>query len=79
MPQAEASPAGDRKHQQQQPRKTAAKGGQTIPQGKLGRGDTEQDRSQAILPRRQTDRWNFPAFSKKGEMVWLRATRSQHV
>ena len=23
--------------------------------------------------------WSFPAFSKDRELVWLRATRSQHV
>ncbi|MFN9910423.1 MAG: hypothetical protein ACK56F_30645, partial [bacterium] len=78
VPQAEASPAGDKKRQQQQPRKTIAKGGQTTPQGKLSRGDTGHDRDQTIPPQRQTDRWNFPVFSKKGEMVWLKATRSQH-
>ncbi len=30
------------------------------------------------MPQRQTDRWSFPVFSKDREMVWLRATRSQH-
>jgi hypothetical protein len=30
------------------------------------------------MPQRQTDRWSFPVFSKNREMVWLRATRSQH-
>jgi hypothetical protein len=78
LPQAEASPAGDKKRQQQRPRRRAAKGDQTIPQGKLNQGDAGHERGQVILPRRQTDRWNFPVFSKNGEMVWLRATRSQH-
>ncbi len=66
VPQVEASPAGDKKRQQQQPRKRAARGGQTIPQGKPSRGDAGHDQGQAILPRRQTDRWNFPVFSEKG-------------
>jgi hypothetical protein len=56
VPQAEASPAGDKKRQQQRPRRRAAKGDQTIPQGKLKQGDTRRDRGQAILPQRQTDR-----------------------
>ncbi len=30
------------------------------------------------MPQRQTDMWSFPVFSKDREMVWLRATRSQH-
>ena len=30
------------------------------------------------MPQRQTDMWSFPVFSKNREMVWLRATRSQH-
>ncbi len=78
VPQAEASPAGDKKRQQQRPRRRVAKGDQTIPQGKPNQGDARHDRGRAILPQRQTDKWNFPVFSKDGEMVWLRATRSQH-
>ncbi len=34
VPQAEAGPAGDKKRQQQRPRRRAAKGDQTVPQGK---------------------------------------------
>ncbi len=33
--------------------------------------------AKGVPPQRQTDMWNFPAFSKNGELVWLRATRSQ--
>ncbi len=78
VPQAEASPAGDKKRQQQRPRRRTTRGDQTIPQEESNQGDARRDRGQAILPQRQTDRWNFPAFDKDGEMVWLRATRSQH-
>ncbi|MFN9907619.1 MAG: hypothetical protein ACK56F_16095, partial [bacterium] len=78
VPQAEASPAGDKMRQQQRPRRRAAKGDQTIPQGKPNQGDARHDQGQAILPQRQTDKWNLPVFSKNGEMVWLKATRSQH-
>ncbi len=74
VPQAEVSPAGEKKRRQQQLRKSTAKGGQTASQGKPGRGDSGRDQGQTIPPQRQTDRWNFPVFSKKGEMVWLRAT-----
>ncbi|MFN9938008.1 MAG: hypothetical protein ACK56I_00905, partial [bacterium] len=72
-------PAGDKKRRQQQPRKAAASGGQASPRGKPGRGDDGHDQGRVTPPQRQTDRWNFPVFSKKGELVWLRATRSQHV
>ena len=30
------------------------------------------------MPQRQTDMWSFPVLSKDRELVWLRATRSQH-
>jgi hypothetical protein len=79
VPQAEASPAGGKRRQQQRPRRRATKGDQTNPQGKPNQGDARHDRGQAIMPQRQVDRWSFPVFGKNREMVWLRATRSQHV
>jgi hypothetical protein len=78
VPQAEASRTGGKKRQQQRPRRRAAKGDQTTPQGKPDRDDVGHGRGQAITPQRQTDMWSFPVFSKDREMVWLRATRSQH-
>jgi hypothetical protein len=47
--------------------------------GKSGQDDSGRSQGQGFLPRRQTDMWCFPAFSKDKELVWLRATRSQHV
>jgi hypothetical protein len=79
VPQAEKSPAGGKRHQQQRPRRRATNGGQTNPQRKPNQGDARPDQGQAIMPQRQADRWNFPVFGKNGGMVWLRATRSQHV
>jgi hypothetical protein len=78
VPQAEASQAGGQRRQQQRPRRRAAKGDQTTPQGKPNQDDAGHGQGRAIMPQRQTDRWSFPVFSKDREMVWLRATRSQH-
>ncbi len=75
VPQAKANQAEGKGRQQQRPRGKAANGGQNTLQGKSGQGNSRQ----GILPRRQTDMWCFPAFSKDKELVWLRATRSQHV
>ncbi len=47
VPQAEASSAGDKKRQQQRPRRRVAKGDQTIPQGKPNQGDVRHDRGSA--------------------------------
>ncbi len=71
VPQAEAS-------QQQWPQRKAAKGDQNTPQGKPGQDGAGHGRGQGILPQRQTDMWSFPVLSKDRELVWLRATRSQH-
>ncbi len=79
VPQAEANQAGSKRRQQQRPRRKAAKGGQNTPRGRPDQDNSGRNRSQGILPRRQIDMWSFPAFSKAKELVWLRATRSQHV
>jgi hypothetical protein len=79
VPQAKANQVGSKRCQQQQPRRKTAKGGQNTPQGEPDQDDSGRSRGQGILPRRQTDMWSFPAFSKDKELVWLRATRSQHV
>jgi hypothetical protein len=79
VPQAKANQAESRGRQQQRPQGKAAKGGQSTPRGKSGQGNGGCSRGQGILPRRQADTWCFPAFSKDKELVWLRATRSQHV
>jgi hypothetical protein len=79
VPQAKTNQAESRGRQQQQPQGKAAKGGQNTPRGKSGQDNNGRGRGQGIPPQRQTDTWCFPAFSKDKELVWLRATRSQHV
>jgi hypothetical protein len=79
VPQAKANQAKNRGRQQQRPQDEAAEGGQSTPRGKTGQVNGGRGRGQGTLPRRQTDTWCFPAFSKDKELVWLRATRSQHV
>jgi hypothetical protein len=55
------------------------KGARAPPRRKPDQDNSGRSQGQGILPRRQTDMWSFPAFSKDKELVWLRATRSQHV
>ncbi len=78
-PQAKANQAESKGRPQQRPRRKAAEEGQNTPRGKPNQDNSGRSRGQGILPRRQTDMWSFPAFSKDKELVWLRATRSQHV
>ncbi len=52
---------------------------QNIPRGKPGQAGGGRSRGQGTLPQRQADTWCFPAVSKDRELVWLRASRSQHV
>jgi hypothetical protein len=79
VPQAKANQVRSKRCQQQQSQRKAAKGGQNTPRGEPDQDDSGRSRGQGILPRRQTDMWSFPTFSKDKELVWLRATRSQHV
>ncbi len=78
VPQAEANQAGSKRRQQQRTWRKAAKGDQNTPRGRLDQDDSGHCRGQGILPQKQTGIWSFPAFSKDKELVWLRATRSQH-
>jgi hypothetical protein len=78
VPQAEAGQAGNKGRQQQRPRRKTAKGDQNTPRGRPDQDGSGHCRGQGILPQRQTDMWSFPVFSKDKELVWLRATRSQH-
>ncbi len=77
--QARADQAKSRGRQQQRPQGKAAEGGQNTPRGKSGQVNGRRGRGQGVPPGRQTDMWCFPAFGKNRELVWLRATRSQHV
>jgi hypothetical protein len=78
VPQAEASQTGSRRRQQPRPRIRAVRGDQSATQGKPNQDGAGHGRGQAIQPQRQMDMWSFPALSKDRELVWLRATRSQH-
>jgi hypothetical protein len=79
VPQTTANQAGGRRCQQQRLRRKAARGGQNTRRGEPDQDNSGRSQGQGILPRRQTDMWSFPAFSKDKELVWLKATRSQHV
>ncbi len=57
----------------------ASKAGRNAPRGKPGQAGGGRGRGQGAPPQRQADTWCFPAVSKDRELVWLRATRSQHV
>jgi hypothetical protein len=77
--QARVDQAESRGRRQQQSQGKTAGGGQSTPRGKSGQVGSGRGQGQRILPRRQTDTWCFPAFGKDRELVWLKATRSQHV
>jgi hypothetical protein len=79
VPQTTANQVRSRRRQQQRPRRKAAKGDQNTRRGEPDQDSSGRSRGQGILPRRQTDMWSFPTFSKDKELVWLKATRSQHV
>jgi hypothetical protein len=77
--QTRADQAKSRGRQQRQPQRKAAEAGQNTPQGKSGQVGSGHSRGQGVPPQRQADMWCFPAFGEDRELVWLRATRSQHV
>jgi hypothetical protein len=52
---------------------------ENTPQGKPGQASRGRSCGQGTPPQRQADMWCFPAVGKDRELVWLRATRSQHV
>jgi hypothetical protein len=79
MSQARADQARGGGRQQRQPQGKAVEAGQNTPRGKSGQVGSRRSRGQGIPPRRQADTWCFPAVSEDRELVWLRATRSQHV
>ncbi len=79
MSQARADQANSGGRQQRQPRGKAAEAGQNTPRRKSGQVGGGRSRGQGVTPQRQANMWCFPAFGKDRELVWLRATRSQHV
>ncbi len=77
--QARADQAKRGGRQQRQPQGKAAGAGQNTPRGKPSQVGSKRSRGQGVPPRRRVDMWCFPAFGKDRELVWLRATRGQHV
>jgi hypothetical protein len=65
--------------QQRQSQRKAAETGQNTPQGKPSQVGSGRGQGRGVPPQRQADMWCFPAVSEDRELVWLRATRSQHV
>jgi hypothetical protein len=77
--QTRANQARSRRRQQRQPQGEANEAGRNAPRGKPGQNGGGRSRGQGAPPQRQADMWCFPAVSEGRELVWLRATRSQHV
>ncbi len=77
--QTRANQAKSGGRQQRQPQGEATEAGRNAPQGKPGQVGGGRGRGQGAPPQRQADMWCFPAVSEGRELVWLRATRSQHV
>ncbi len=77
--QTRANQAKSGGRQQRQPQGEATEAGRNAPRGRPGQNGGGRGRGQGAPPQRQADTWCFPAVSKDRELVWLRATRSQHV
>jgi hypothetical protein len=77
--QPRANPVRNGGRRQQQPQGEINRAGRNIPRGKPGQAKGGHGCGQRALPQRQADTWCFPAVGRNRELVWLRATRSQHV
>jgi hypothetical protein len=79
--QTRASQARNGGRRQQQSQGEISLASRNAPRGKPGQAGRGRSRGQGAgaPPQRQADMWCFPAVSKDRELVWLRATRSQHV
>jgi hypothetical protein len=82
--QPRATPARGCGRRQQQPRGEASGAGRDlrdIPHGRSGQanGGHGCGRGQGTPSQKQTATWCFPAVGRNRELVWLRATRIQHV
>jgi hypothetical protein len=77
--QARANQARDGECRQPQSQGKTSQAGRNIPRGRPGRVGGGRGRGQGAPPQRQADMWCFPVMSKDRELVWLRATKSQHV
>ena len=77
--QTRANHVGNGGRRQRQPQGEADGAGQNTPRGKPGQVSRGRRGGPGAPPQRQADMWCFPAVNKDRELVWLRATRSQHV
>jgi hypothetical protein len=77
--QTRANPVRNGGRPQQQPQGEVNGAGRNTPRGKPGQAKDGRSCGQGTLPQRQADMWCFPAVGRDRELVWLRATRSQHV
>jgi hypothetical protein len=82
--QSGATPARGCGQQKQQSQGETGGAGRTpggAPHGKPGQAKRGHGcgRGQGTQPQKQIATWCFPAIGKNRELVWLRATRSQHV
>ncbi len=77
--QTRANPVRNGGRRQQQPQAEVNRAGRNTPRGKPGQASGGRSCGQGTPPQRQAEAWCFPAVGKDRELVWLRATRSQHV
>ncbi len=47
--------------------------------GRLNNGEQKRGKSRKARPPKQVATWKFPAFSSDEKLVWLQATKNQHV
>jgi hypothetical protein len=77
--QPRANPVRNGGRRQQQPQGEVNRAGRNTPCGKHGQAKGGHGCGQGAPPQSQADAWCFPAVGRNRELVWLRATRSQHV
>ncbi len=77
--QTRANTGRDGGRRQQRPQGEVNRAGRNTPRGKPGQANGGRSCGQGTPPQKQADTWCFPAVGRNRELVWLRATRSQHV
>jgi hypothetical protein len=77
--QPRANPVRNGGRRQQQPQGEVNRIGQNTPRGKPGQANGGRSCGQGAPSQKQADTRCFPAVGRNRELVWLRATRSQHV
>jgi hypothetical protein len=77
--QPRTNPVRNGGRRQQQPQGEVNRAGRNTPRGKPGQAYGGRGCGQGAPPQKQANTWCFPAVGRNRELVWLRATRSQHV